>query len=69
MERRSINPVPWSLKLGFDQAVLIEGPQRQLVCGGQDSVDPDGNRRIRATWPRNSSYRSTPRRLSWPPPT
>jgi enamine deaminase RidA (YjgF/YER057c/UK114 family) len=43
MERWSINPVPWSLKLGFDQAVLIEGPQRQLVCGGQDSVDPDGN--------------------------
>jgi enamine deaminase RidA (YjgF/YER057c/UK114 family) len=43
MERWSINPVPWSLKLGFDQAVLIEGPQRQLVCGGQDSVDADGN--------------------------
>ena len=43
MERRSINPVPWSLKLGFDQAVLIEGPQRQLVCGGQDAGDADGN--------------------------
>jgi enamine deaminase RidA (YjgF/YER057c/UK114 family) len=43
MKRRSINPVPWSLKLGFDQAVLIEGHQRQLVCGGQDAVDADGN--------------------------
>ncbi|HKH13167.1 MAG TPA: RidA family protein [Solirubrobacterales bacterium] len=43
MERRSINPVPWSLKLGFDQAVLIEGHQRQLVCSGQDAVDTDGN--------------------------
>jgi enamine deaminase RidA (YjgF/YER057c/UK114 family) len=43
MERRSINPVPWSLKLGFDQAVLIEGHQRQLVCSGQDAVDADGN--------------------------
>jgi enamine deaminase RidA (YjgF/YER057c/UK114 family) len=32
MERRSIHPVPWSLKLGFDQAVLIEGHQRQLVA-------------------------------------
>ena len=43
MERRSINPVPWSLKLGFDQAQLIEGHRRQLVCGGQDAVDAEGN--------------------------
>jgi CRP/FNR family transcriptional regulator, cyclic AMP receptor protein len=43
VERRSINPVSWSLKLGFDQAQLIEGHQRQLVCGGQDAVDADGN--------------------------
>jgi enamine deaminase RidA (YjgF/YER057c/UK114 family) len=43
MERRSINPVSWSLKLGFDQAQLIEGHQRQLVCSGQDAVDADGN--------------------------
>lgn len=43
MERRSINPVPWSLKLGFDQAQLIEGQRRQLVCGGQDAVDAEGN--------------------------
>jgi enamine deaminase RidA (YjgF/YER057c/UK114 family) len=43
MQRRSINPVPWSIKLGFDQAQLIEGYQRQLVCSGQDAVDADGN--------------------------
>jgi hypothetical protein len=43
MERRSINPVLWSLKLGFDQAQLVEGHQRQLVCGGQDAVDAEGN--------------------------
>ena len=43
MERTSINPVPWSLKLGFDQAQLIEGHRRQLVCGGQDAVDADGS--------------------------
>src|ERR671937_3000481 len=43
MERTSINPVPWSLKLGFDQGQLIEGHRRQLVCGGQDAVDADGN--------------------------
>jgi enamine deaminase RidA (YjgF/YER057c/UK114 family) len=43
VERTSINPVSWSLKLGFDQAELIEGHQRQLVCSGQDAVDADGN--------------------------
>jgi enamine deaminase RidA (YjgF/YER057c/UK114 family) len=43
MERRSINPWPWSIKLGFDQAQLVEGYQRQLVCSGQDAVDADGN--------------------------
>jgi enamine deaminase RidA (YjgF/YER057c/UK114 family) len=43
MERTSINPVPWSINLGFDQAQLIEGHRRQLVCSGQDAVDADGN--------------------------
>jgi enamine deaminase RidA (YjgF/YER057c/UK114 family) len=43
LERTSINPVSWSLKLGFDQAQLIEGQERQLVCSGQDAVDADGN--------------------------
>jgi enamine deaminase RidA (YjgF/YER057c/UK114 family) len=35
--------VSWLLKLGFDQAQLIEGHRRQLLCGGQDAVDADGN--------------------------
>jgi enamine deaminase RidA (YjgF/YER057c/UK114 family) len=43
MERKSINPVPWSLKLGFDQGQLLEGHRRQLVCSGQDAVDAEGN--------------------------
>ncbi len=42
MERRAINPWSWSLNLGFDQAQLIEGHRRQLVCSGQDAVDADG---------------------------
>jgi len=42
MERTSINPWPWSIQLGFDQAVLIEGQRRQLVCSGQDAVDGEG---------------------------
>ena len=41
--RKAINPWTWSGKLGFDQAQLIEGHQRQLVCSGQDAVDADGN--------------------------
>jgi enamine deaminase RidA (YjgF/YER057c/UK114 family) len=43
MERTSINPVEWSLKLGFDQGQLIEGARRQLVVSGQDAVDAEGN--------------------------
>jgi enamine deaminase RidA (YjgF/YER057c/UK114 family) len=43
MERTPINPWSWNVQLGFDQAELIEGPRRQLVCSGQDAVDADGN--------------------------
>jgi enamine deaminase RidA (YjgF/YER057c/UK114 family) len=43
MTRTAINPWSWSLQLGFDQAQLIEGHQRQLFCSGQDAVDADGN--------------------------
>ena len=43
MKRTSINPVSWSVNLGFDQGQLIEGHQRQLFCSGQDSVDAEGN--------------------------
>jgi enamine deaminase RidA (YjgF/YER057c/UK114 family) len=39
----AINPTSWSINLGFDQAQLIEGHQRLLVCSGQDAVDADGN--------------------------
>jgi enamine deaminase RidA (YjgF/YER057c/UK114 family) len=43
MQRNSVNPVPWSIRLGFDQAQVIEGHERLLVCSGQDAVDADGN--------------------------
>jgi enamine deaminase RidA (YjgF/YER057c/UK114 family) len=42
MQRTAINPHSWTTALGFDQAQLIEGHQRLLVCSGQDAVDPDG---------------------------
>jgi enamine deaminase RidA (YjgF/YER057c/UK114 family) len=43
MERTSVNPWAWSVQLGFDQAQLVEGRRRELVCSGQDAVDADGN--------------------------
>jgi enamine deaminase RidA (YjgF/YER057c/UK114 family) len=43
MERTPINPWSWPMQLGFDQAQLIEGHRRALVCSGQDAVDADGN--------------------------
>jgi enamine deaminase RidA (YjgF/YER057c/UK114 family) len=43
MERKPINPWSWSIELGFDQAQLVEGHQRLLVCSGQDAVGADGN--------------------------
>ncbi|MAB18873.1 MAG: enamine deaminase RidA [SAR116 cluster bacterium] len=43
MKRTAVNPWQWSLNFGFNQAEIIEGPRRQLVCAGQTSVDADGN--------------------------
>jgi enamine deaminase RidA (YjgF/YER057c/UK114 family) len=40
--RTAINPTSWSINLGFDQAELIEGHQRLLVCSAQDAMDADG---------------------------
>jgi enamine deaminase RidA (YjgF/YER057c/UK114 family) len=41
--RTAINPWSWSTNIGFDQAELIEGHRRQLLCSGQDAVDAEGN--------------------------
>jgi enamine deaminase RidA (YjgF/YER057c/UK114 family) len=41
--REAINPVSWSTNLGFDQAQLVEGQQRQLFLSGQDAVDANGD--------------------------
>ena len=43
MQVTPINPVSWSIPLGFDQAELVEGQQRVLICSGQDAVDAEGN--------------------------
>lgn len=37
-----MNPWPWSLQFGFNQAELIDGMSRQLICAGQTAVDGEG---------------------------
>jgi enamine deaminase RidA (YjgF/YER057c/UK114 family) len=43
MQRTPVNPWDWSLKLGYNQAEIIEGATRQVICAGQTSVDAHGN--------------------------
>ncbi len=43
MERTAVNPWDWSLKLGYNQAEVIVGATRQVVCAGQTAVDGEGN--------------------------
>lgn len=43
MQRTAVNPWDWSLKLGYNQAEIIEGSSRQLICAGQTAVDGEGN--------------------------
>ncbi|MEV6271801.1 RidA family protein [Kribbella sp. NPDC051936] len=42
MERTAINPVPWSLELGFNQGELVSGHTRTLYCSGQTATNADG---------------------------
>ena len=43
MKRTAINPWSWSLNFGYNQAEMLVGVNRHLVCAGQTSVDTDGN--------------------------
>lgn len=42
MNRTPVNPWPWSLALGYNQAELITGARRHLTCAGQTAVDATG---------------------------
>jgi enamine deaminase RidA (YjgF/YER057c/UK114 family) len=42
MERTAINPVTWSVALGFNQGELVSGHTRTLYCSGQTAMDADG---------------------------
>lgn len=43
MQRTPVNPWPWSLPLGYNQAELIESPIRHLTIAGQTAVDANGH--------------------------
>ena len=43
MKRTPINPWSWSLNVGYNQAEVLEGAKRQLICAGQTAVDAKGN--------------------------
>ncbi len=42
MERTAVNPVTWSLELGFNQGEIVSGHTRTLYCSGQTSTSGDG---------------------------
>lgn len=42
VERTAVNPVPWSLAMGFDQGAVVSGHSRTLYCSGQTATDDDG---------------------------
>ena len=42
MKRTAVNPWEWSLQFGYNQAEIIEGTNRQVICAGQTSVDEAG---------------------------
>lgn len=42
MERMAINPVTWSLPLGFNQGETVSAQTRTLYCSGQTAMSGDG---------------------------
>lgn len=45
MERTAVNPVSWSVELGFNQGELVAGHTRTLYCSGQTAMDEHGKPR------------------------
>lgn len=45
MQRKAVNPWDWSINLGYNQAEVIEGATRQVICAGQTAVDGKGTPR------------------------
>ncbi len=45
VERTAVNPVTWSLEMGFNQGELVSGHTRTLYVSGQTAMDGDGKPR------------------------
>ncbi|HYH11173.1 MAG TPA: RidA family protein [Thermomicrobiales bacterium] len=42
MERTAVNPVTWSVEMGFNQGEMVSGQTRTLYCSGQTAMSSDG---------------------------
>ncbi|WP_436791714.1 RidA family protein [Yinghuangia sp. YIM S10712] len=45
MERTAVNPVTWSMEMGFNQGEIVAGQTRTLYCSGQAATGGDGKPR------------------------
>ncbi|MEV7194940.1 RidA family protein [Streptomyces sp. NPDC093510] len=45
MERTAVNPVKWSVEMGFNQGELVSGHTRTLYISGQTAMSGDGEPR------------------------
>ncbi|GAA1507560.1 RidA family protein [Kribbella lupini] len=42
VERTAVNPVTWSVGMGFNQGEVVSGHTRTLYCSGQTAMNADG---------------------------
>ncbi|MEV4972211.1 RidA family protein [Streptomyces scopuliridis] len=42
MERNAVNPVSWSVEMGFNQGEVVSGHSRTLYISGQTSMSSEG---------------------------
>lgn len=42
MERNAVNPVSWSVEMGFNQGEVVSGHSRTLYLSGQTAMSEDG---------------------------
>jgi enamine deaminase RidA (YjgF/YER057c/UK114 family) len=42
LERTAVNPVTWSVEMGFNQGEVVSGHTRTLYCSGQTATSSEG---------------------------
>ena len=42
VERTTVNPVTWSVEMGFNQGEIVSGHTRTLYCSGQTAMSAEG---------------------------